>query len=77
MGLTALGLLMARDLTVGDSRRILGLMTASFGLGQMIGPAYAGYVSEITGSFTAPSLTAAALLVVAAGLALRVRSSTP
>ena len=68
MGLTALGLIMGRSLAEGDPRRMLAVLTASFGLGQMIGPAFAGYLSEITGSYAAPSYAAATLLVVAAAL---------
>ena len=68
MGLTALGLIMGRGLAAGDPRRMLAVLTASFGLGQMIGPAFAGYMSEITGSYAAPSYAAATLLVVAAAL---------
>lgn len=74
MGLTALGLMHARALSQGDPRRSLGLMTAAFGLGQVIGPGFAGYAHELTGSFTAPSLVAAVLLVVAAGLGLKARA---
>ena len=43
-------------------------MTAAFGLGQMIGPSFAGYAYALTGSFRAPSLAAAAALVIAAAL---------
>lgn len=68
MGLTALGLIHARDLATGDPRRSLALMTAAFGLGQMIGPVFAGYAYDLGGSFVAPSLTAAAGLIVAAVL---------
>lgn len=68
MGLTALGLVLARQLAHGDPRRNIGLMTAAFGLGQMIGPAFAGHVYEIAGSLVLPSLTASAALVVAAAL---------
>ncbi len=68
VGITALGLIHARALTTGDPRRILALMTASFGLGQVIGPGFAGYAYGIGGSFTLPSLAAAAALVVAAML---------
>lgn len=71
MGLTALGLIHARSLSTGDPRRSLALMTAAFGLGQMIGPAFAGYAHDLYGSFTAPSLVAAAALVVVAGLVMR------
>ena len=68
MGVTALGLVHVRDLTPGDPRRAIGLMTASFGLGQMIGPTFAGLAYGIGDSFLVPSLVAAAALVVAAGL---------
>jgi len=62
MGLTALGLIAA-------SGRI-ALMTASFGLGQILGPLFAGYVFDATGSLTVPLLGAAATLIVAATLVL-------
>ena len=39
----------------------LGLMTASFGLGQMIGPAFAGYAYELAGSLLPASLPASAI----------------
>lgn len=71
MGLTAVGLIHARRLSGGNPRRSLALMTAAFGLGQMIGPAFAGYAYRLGDSFLAPSLTAAAALVIAAALAMR------
>jgi hypothetical protein len=43
-------------------------MTAAFALGQIIGPSFAGYAHRIDDSFLAPSLAAAAALVIAAGL---------
>jgi predicted MFS family arabinose efflux permease len=70
MGLTALGLIAARAAGTGDPRARLGLMTASFSAGQIVGPAFAGYVFDVTGSLTAPSLTAAVALLIAAALAL-------
>ena len=39
---------------------------AAFGLGQIIGPAFGGAVYDATGSFLAPSLTAAAALLTGA-----------
>ena len=74
MGIVALGLITARRMSGGDARRIAAVMTASFGLGQMIGPAYAGYAYGIADSFRIPTLTAAAALLVAAVLTARLRS---
>ena len=69
MGLTALGLIGARRLSEGDPRSTLALMTAAFGLGQIVGPAFAGLVHDATGSFVAPSLVAVVALLVGALLA--------
>jgi cyanate permease len=71
MGLTALGMVGARRLTVGDARRPVALMTAGFGCGQMIGPTFAGLLHDASGSFLLPSLCAAASLVLASVLAWR------
>jgi len=68
MGLTALGLIRARSLASGNPRRTLALMTAAFGLGQIIGPGFAGAVSDRFGGFAAPSLVAVAALLIAAAL---------
>ncbi|HTO84153.1 MAG TPA: YbfB/YjiJ family MFS transporter [Methylomirabilota bacterium] len=77
MGITALGLVHARSLARGDPRRTLALMTASFGLGQMLGPTLAGYAFELTGSFRPSSLAAAAALAIAAGLVMVARVRRP
>ena len=76
VGITAVGIFVSNDLAAGsgaDPRRMIALMTGIFGIGQMIGPAFAGYLGDVTGTFTAPSLIAAATLVVAAGLAMTIR----
>jgi len=70
MGLTALGLLGARE-GGGDPRGRIALMTASFSAGQILGPIFAGHVYDLTGSLAGPSLTAAGALVIAALLSLR------
>jgi predicted MFS family arabinose efflux permease len=69
MALTALGLIRGRELAHGDPRHALALMTSAFGIGQIVGPYFAGIVSDRLGSFTVPSLAAAAALVIAAVLA--------
>jgi predicted MFS family arabinose efflux permease len=66
MGITALGLVGGRTLSASDPRRVIALMTAVFGVGQIVGPALAGWLFDRTGSFTLPSLLAAGTLVLAA-----------
>lgn len=68
IGLTALGLVRARMLASGDPRRVLALMTGAFGLGQIVGPSYAGFVADRLGSFIVPSATAVGALLLAAVL---------
>ena len=74
MGITALGLIIARRMGAGDPRRMAALMTASFGVGQMIGPTFAGHAYRIGDSFQVPSIAAAAALLVAAALTARLRA---
>jgi predicted MFS family arabinose efflux permease len=73
MGITALGLVAARRLAGDDPRRTLAVVTAAFGLGQIVGPSFAGLVHDRQGSFVLPSLAAACALLVAALLACRMR----
>jgi predicted MFS family arabinose efflux permease len=70
MGITALGLMAGRQLSSASPQRAIGLMTASFAFGQMVGPTAAGYMFDSLGSLRVPSLVAAGALVVAAGLAI-------
>lgn len=68
MAITAIGLGVARRLTQMAPQRAQAIMTSAFGVGQIVGPAIAGQMRETSGSFFAPSLIAAAALVVAAAL---------
>ena len=77
MGLTALGLMSGRALSGGRQQRAIGWMTASFGAGQMIGPAVAGFLSERSGSLRGASLAAAAALILAAALAFIASMQVP
>jgi predicted MFS family arabinose efflux permease len=70
MGLTALGLIGARENGGGDPRGRIALVTVSFSFGQILGPAFAGYVYDATGSLAMPSLVAVAALVLAALLSI-------
>ena len=51
VGITAVGLMEASRLATDSMRQAFGYMTASFGLGQMIGPFIAGEFFTLTGSF--------------------------
>lgn len=81
MGITAVGMTTARKISLSgpgggsgsDPRRMLGLIVAAFGAGQMAGPAFGGYIAGITGSFVVPSLVASGVLIVAACLVMTVR----
>jgi hypothetical protein len=44
-------------------------VTAAFGVGQIVAPAFAGLVHDATASFVLPSLTAVAALLIGALLA--------
>jgi predicted MFS family arabinose efflux permease len=68
MAITSLGLAGARRMASSDPVRVLALLTAGFGVGQIVGPSLAGFLRESTGSYVAPSLAAAVGLIIAAGL---------
>lgn len=63
MGITTLGLSAARQVAASNQDRVIGWMTASFGLGQLLGPAIAGRLAQMTQGFEAPSIVAASLLL--------------
>ncbi|KZL20944.1 putative MFS-type transporter YcaD [Pseudovibrio axinellae] len=71
VGITSIGLIEARRIASSDPRQIVGLMTAAFGVGQVIGPSFAGYLYELKGDFLLASLVAAGALILAALLTLR------
>jgi predicted MFS family arabinose efflux permease len=80
MAITSLGLAGARRMASSDPLRVLALLTAGFGLGQIVGPSLAGFLRESTGSYLAPSLVAASALIIAAALSAplnRLRSGIP
>jgi predicted MFS family arabinose efflux permease len=76
VGITAIGLMAARALAANPHRAV-AQMTVAFALGQIIGPVVAGYAFDATGSFVSSSLAAVAALIVAAGLAMAIRTAAP
>jgi len=69
MGLTALGLMRAREISPGAPRRAMALLTGCFGVGQIIGPIFAGTLYDRLGDLAVASVLAAVALVAAAALA--------
>ena len=66
--ITAYGLQLGRVLACESPRRMLALMTAAFGVGQILGPLGAGFLAARTGSYLLPSLAAAGTLLLAAAI---------
>jgi MFS family permease len=72
MGITALGFTAARALAPHQQHRCFAVITVGFGLGQIVGPSVAGLLLDRTHSFAAPSVLAAAAVVLAAALTFRI-----
>jgi MFS family permease len=70
MVVTAYGLQLGRQFSPLSPRRVFSFMTAAFGVGQITGPLVAGWVAQITGNFTLPTILAAGAL--ASGMVLMV-----
>lgn len=76
-GITALGLSLAQRLDPPQAARVVGIMTALFAFGQLIGPAIAARLAEVGGSFVLPSAVAASALLIAAVLLWGVNRALP
>lgn len=70
MGIVGLTMSLGQQLAPQQSTRVLALLTATYGTGQMIGPLLAGSLAEYTHSFTLPLVGAAGVVAGGSGLLL-------
>jgi len=64
VGATAVGLQIGRRLSGASPRRGIAILTATFGVGQIVGPLIAGFLADRTGGYLVPSLAAAGMLLL-------------
>ncbi len=68
VGITLLVVAYGRKIAPQATALAIGLMTAAFGLGQIIGPLIAGFLAERSGSFDSSLMLSSAAVVIGAGL---------
>lgn len=73
--LTLFAMREARRLRGNAAAALIGYCTASYGVGQILGPLFAAPLAQRTGSFAVPLLVAAAVLAVGSALFFRVWST--
>lgn len=76
MGITAVAVSFGGRISAQPARMI-GLLTAAFGLGQMIGPVIAGWLAERQGGFDGSLVLAAGAVVLGALLVAAGRATSP
>jgi predicted MFS family arabinose efflux permease len=77
IAITALGLQTARQLVPQAPRRIFAMMTAAFGIGQIVGPIVGGLLAQASGNFFLASIVAAGVLLVSAGITWSAAPKSP
>ncbi len=68
MGITTLAVSFGGQIAPANRGRVVGYVTAAFGLGQIIGPVVAGAMAERSGDFELALIAAAITVAVGAGL---------
>ncbi|MBV5335942.1 YbfB/YjiJ family MFS transporter, partial [bacterium] len=68
VGIVSLSFALGRRLSGGASTKIIGLLTAAYGLGQILGPTAAAYLAGAAGRYDAAVIAAAAAVATAAAL---------
>lgn len=71
LGISGLTLALAGQLAPHGTARLVGMLTATYGLGQVIGPVVGGVAATRSGAFT-PALIAAATVVLLGGVLMAV-----
>ncbi|TGS71582.1 YbfB/YjiJ family MFS transporter [Mesorhizobium sp. M3A.F.Ca.ET.201.01.1.1] len=77
IAITALGLQAARQLAPQAPRRIFAVMTAAFGVGQIIGPIAAGLLAQAAGNYVLASVMAAVALLLSGVIAWSAAPKSP
>ena len=77
IAITALGIQMGRQLAPRAPRRVFAVMTAAFGLGQIVGPVAAGLLAQASGNYTLASIMAAAALLLSGVIAWSAAPKSP
>lgn len=67
---TTIGAMLSDSLSGRSFATAFGTITLGFGIAQLIGPPFAGWVGDQTGSFAIPFMVASALALVAASFAI-------
>ncbi|WP_260287848.1 YbfB/YjiJ family MFS transporter [Peribacillus aracenensis] len=62
MGITTLATTLGREMNPSDSNRTIGMLTAIYAIGQLIGPTLAGALSSLTHDFNAAFIGAASVV---------------
>ncbi len=77
IAITALGIQIGRQLAPQAPRRVFAVMTAAFGLGQIVGPVAAGLLAQALGNYTLASIMAAAALLASGVIAWSAAPKSP
>lgn len=70
MGITTLATTLGRQMNPSNSSRTIGILTAIYAIGQLIGPSLAGILSSSTHNFNAALIGASSVVFIGAGLLL-------
>lgn len=76
VAITAIGILAGRALAPRSARRVVATMTIALGVGQIVGPVAAGFLTEHSGNYIVAS-AGAALVLIACAIVSHLSGRTP